>query len=77
MPKKNISTLLKSFNDLKDIRKRIIFKIRSKRGLDPSSVEYIEFEKKITGGACMEDGERGWFSDISNSTCASYDSYES
>ena len=75
--KKNISNLLKSYNDLKDIRKRIKFKIRSKRGLDTSSVEYIEFEKKITGGECMEDGERGWFKDISNSTCASYDSYES
>jgi len=69
--KKNISNLLKSFNDLKDLRKRIIFKIRSKRGIDPSSEEYMEFEKKITGGACMEDGERGWFTDISNSTCVS------
>jgi len=67
--KKNISNLLKSFDDLKDIRKRIIFKIRSKRGLDPSSVEYMEFEKKITGGSCMENGERGWFTDISETTC--------
>ena len=67
--KKNISNLLKSFDDLKDLRKRIIFKIRSKRGLDPSSAEYMEFEKKITGGACMENGERGWFTDISETTC--------
>ena len=67
--KKNISSLLRAFDDLKDLRKRIIFKIRSKRGLDPSSVEYMEFEKKITGGSCMEDGERGWFPDISETTC--------
>ena len=67
--KKNISNLLKSFDDLKDLRKRIIFKIRSKRGLDPSSVEYMEFEKIITGGSCMADGERGWFTDISETTC--------
>jgi len=69
--KKNISTLLKSFDDLKDLRKRIIFKIRSKRSLDPSSVEYMEFEKIIRGGACMEDGDRGWFTDISETTCVS------
>ena len=67
--KKNISNLLRAFDDLKDLRKRIIFKIRSKRGLDPSSVEYMKFEKKITGGACMEDGERGWFTDLSETTC--------
>jgi len=67
--KKNISNLLKSFDDLKDLRKRIIFKIRSKRGLDPSSAEYMEFEKIITGGSCMADGERGWFTDISETNC--------
>jgi len=67
--KKNISNLLKSFDDLKDLRKRIIFKIRSKRGLDPSSEEYMEFEKKITGGACMANGERGWFTNISEARC--------
>ena len=66
---KNISNLLKSFDDLKDLRKRIIFKIRSKRGLDPSSNEYNEFLKKIRGGACMEDGDRGWFADISLTAC--------
>ena len=69
--KKNISNLLKSFDDLKDLRKRIIFKIRSKRGLDPSSDEYMEFEKTIRGGACMEDGDRGWFTDIFETTCIS------
>ena len=66
---KNISNLLKSFDDLKGLRKRIIFKIRSKRGLDPSSNEYNEFLKKIRGGACMEDGDRGWFADISLTAC--------
>ncbi|MGA0350579.1 MAG: hypothetical protein ACO3OZ_15260, partial [bacterium] len=40
--KKNISNLIKSFDNLKDLRKRLIFKIRSKRGLDTSSVEYNE-----------------------------------
>ena len=67
--KKNISSLLRAFDDLKDLRKRIIFKIRSKRGLDPSSVEYMKFEKKIAGGGCMEDGDRGWFTDISETRC--------
>ena len=45
--KKNISNLIKSFDNLKDIRKRILFKIRAKRGLDASSDEYNEFMKKI------------------------------
>ena len=67
--KKNNSNLIKSFDNLKDLRKRIIFKIRAKRGLDTSSEEHNEFMKKIRGGGCMEDGDRGWFKDISLSTC--------
>ena len=67
--KKNISNLIKSFDNLKDLRKRLIFKIRSKRGLDTSSVEYNEFMKIVRGGGCMEDGDRGWFQKESESTC--------
>ena len=71
--KKNISNLIKNFDNLKNIRKRILFKIRAKLGLDASSDEYNEFMKKIRGGSCMEDGERGWFSSREDSRCDSVD----
>ena len=45
--KKNVSNLIKSFDSLKDLRKRILFKIRAKRGVNESSDEYWEFFKKI------------------------------
>ncbi len=71
--KKNASNLIKSFDSLKDLRKRILFKIRAKRGVNESSDEYWEFFKKIKGGSCMEDGERGWFADRESSRCDSVD----
>ena len=71
--KKNASNLIKSFDSLKDLRKRILFKIRAKRGVNESSDEYWEFFKKIKGGSCMEDGERGWFADKESSRCDSVD----
>ena len=71
--KKNVSNLIKSFDSLKDLRKRILFKIRAKRGVNESSDEYWEFFKKIKGGSCMEDGERGWFADRDSSRCDSVD----
>ena len=71
--KKNVSNLIKSFDSLKDLRKRILFKIRAKRGVNESSDEYWEFFKKIKGGSCMEDGERGWFADRESSRCDSVD----
>ena len=71
--KKNVSNLIKSFDSLKDLRKRILFKIRAKRGVNESSDEYWEFFKKIKGGSCMEDGERGWFSSREESRCDSVD----
>jgi len=71
--KKNASNLIKSFDSLKDLRKRILFKIRAKRGVNESSDEYWEFFKKIKGGSCMEDGERGWFADRDSSRCDSVD----
>ena len=71
--KKNVSNLIKSFDSLKDLRKRILFKIRAKRGVNESSDEYWEFFKKIKGGSCMEDGERGWFSSREDSRCDSVD----
>ena len=71
--KKNVSNLIKSFDSLKDLRKRILFKIRALRGVNESSDEYWEFFKKIKGGSCMEDGERGWFSSREDSRCDSVD----
>ena len=71
--KKNVSNIIKSFDSHKDLRKRILFKIRAKRGVNESSDEYWEFFKKIKGGSCMEDGERGWFSSREDSRCDSVD----
>ena len=72
MQKKNISKLVQSFEYLIDLRKRIIFKIRSKRGYDTSTDEYNDFIKKIRGGGCMENGDRGWHTDIAKSACNIY-----
>ncbi len=48
--KKNISSLINAFNDFKSKRKRIIFKIRSKRSLIAGKPEYEEFMKLMQGG---------------------------
>ena len=48
--KKNISNLINTFNDFKTKRKRIIFKIRSKRSLIAGKPEYEEFMKLMQGG---------------------------
>ena len=48
--KKNISSLINAFNDFKSKRKRIIFKIRSKRSLIAGKPEYEDFMKLMQGG---------------------------
>jgi methyl-accepting chemotaxis protein len=56
--KKNISNLINAFNDFKNIRKRIIFRIRSKRGLIAGKPEYEKFMQKMMGGEA--DREEGY-----------------
>ena len=56
--KKNISNLINAFNDFKSNRKRIIFKIRSKRSLIAGKPEYEEFMKLMQGGEA--DGTDGF-----------------
>ena len=56
--KKNISGLINAFNDFKSKRKRIIFKIRSKRSLIAGKPEYEEFMKLMLGGE--DDGIDGF-----------------
>ncbi len=56
--KKNISSLINAFNEFKDKRKRIIFKIRSKRGLIAGKPEYEKFMQKMMGGE-TKDGRVG------------------
>ena len=48
--KKSISNLINAFNDFKEKRKRIVFKIRSKRSLIAGRPEYTEFMAKMYGG---------------------------
>ena len=48
--KKSISNLINAFNDFKEKRKRIVFKIRSKRSLIAGRKEYTEFMAKMYGG---------------------------
>ena len=48
--KKNISILINAFNEFKGQRKRIIFRIRSKRGLIAGKPAYEEFMAKMMGG---------------------------
>ena len=55
--KKNISILINAFNEFKGQRKRIIFRIRSKRGLIAGKPAYEEFMVKMMGGEeHSEDG---------------------
>ena len=54
--KKNISILINAFNEFKGQRKRIIFRIRSKRGLIAGKPAYEEFMVKMMGGEEHEDG---------------------
>ena len=56
--KTNISSLINAFNDFKSVRKRIIFKIRSKRGLIAGKPEYEKFMQKMMGGE-TKDGRVG------------------
>ena len=56
--KKNISSLINAFNEFKDKRKRIIFKIRSKRSLIAGKPEYENFMQKMMGGE-TKDGRVG------------------
>ena len=56
--KKNISNLINFFNEFKDNRKRIIFKIRIKRGLIAGKPEYEKFLQKMLGGE--DDGIEGY-----------------
>jgi len=56
--KKNISSLINAFNDFKSKRKRIIFKIRSKRGLIAGKPAYEDFMQKMMGGE-TKDGRVG------------------
>ena len=51
-------TLINSFNEFKDNRKRIIFKIRIKRGLIAGKPEYEKFLQKMLGGE--DDGIEGY-----------------
>ena len=55
--KKNISILINAFNEFKGQRKRIIFRIRSKRGLIAGKPAYEEFMVKMMGGE--ENSEDG------------------
>ena len=48
--KKSISNLINTYNDFKDKRKRIVFKIRSKRSLIAGRKEYTDFMAKMYGG---------------------------
>ena len=48
--KKSISNLINAFNEFKEKRKRIVFKIRSKRSLIAGRPEYTEFMAKMYGG---------------------------
>ena len=54
--KKNISILINAFNEFKGQRKRIIFRIRSKRGLIAGKPAYEEFMSIMMGGEEHEDG---------------------
>ena len=56
--KRNISNLINAFNEFKSKRKRIIFKIRSKRSLVAGKPEYEEFMKLMQGGEA--DGTDGF-----------------
>ncbi len=56
--KKNISSLINAFNDFKSKRKRIIFKVRSKRSLIAGKPEYEDFMKLMLGGEA--DGTDGF-----------------
>ena len=56
--KTNISGLINAFNDFKSVRKRIIFKIRSKRSLIAGKIEYEKFMQKMMGGE-TKDGRVG------------------
>ena len=56
--KKNISNLINAFNDYKGKRKRIIFKLRAKRGLIAGKPEYETFMEKMMGGEA--DREEGY-----------------
>ena len=58
LAKKNISNLINTFNDFKAKRKRIIFKIRSKRSIIAGKPEYEEFMKLMKGGEA--DGQDGF-----------------
>ena len=57
--KKNISNLINAFNDFKGKRKRIIFKIRSKRGLIAGKPAYETFMQKMMGGETPGRGVEG------------------
>ncbi|MBC8257464.1 MAG: HAMP domain-containing protein [SAR324 cluster bacterium] len=56
--KKNISNLINAFNEFKNKRKRIIFKIRAKRSLIAGKPEYETFMQKMLGGEA--DGVDGF-----------------
>jgi len=56
--KKNISNLINAFNEFKGKRKRIIFKIRSKRSLVAGKPEYETFMQQMLGGEA--DGVDGF-----------------
>ena len=56
--KKNISNLINAFNDFKTKRKRIIFKLRSRRSLIAGKPEYETFMQKMMGGEA--DGVDGF-----------------
>ena len=56
--KKNISNLINAYNEFKSKRKRIIFKLRSKRSLIAGKPEYETFMQKMMGGEA--DGVDGF-----------------
>jgi len=56
--KKNISNLINAFNEFKSKRKRLIFKIRSKRSLVAGKPEYETFMQQMLGGEA--DGVDGF-----------------
>ncbi|MEC8186864.1 MAG: methyl-accepting chemotaxis protein, partial [SAR324 cluster bacterium] len=56
--KNSISNLINAFNDFKEKRKRIVFKIRSKRSLIAGRPEYTEFMAKMYGGEGSLQGKQ-------------------
>jgi len=58
LAKKNNFNLINAFNDFKDKRKRIIFRIRAKKSLIAGKPEYETFMEKMVGGEA--DGVDGF-----------------